>query len=173
MSSIYIRKAKVEDLSKIMEIIDAAKALLKKDGSPQWQDGSPNTDTLRQDIQNNECWLLMVGKEIAGTATLLTSNDPHYDVIKDGHWKNTTEQYATIHRIAISSKFRGMSLSKFFFSNLISIGYQQGLHNFRIDTHEMNRRMQKLITDFDFEYTGIIYVNDREDGRRVAFELNL
>lgn len=173
MSGIYVKKAKIENLSKVMEIIDAAKALLKKDGSPQWQDGSPSIDTLKQDIQNGQCWLLMVGKEIAGTATLLTSDDPHYAIIQDGHWNNTTEQYATIHRIAISSTFRGMSLSKFFFSNLITLGCQQGIRNFRIDTHEMNQRMQKLITDFDFKYTGIIYVNESEDGRRVAFELNL
>jgi N-acetylglutamate synthase-like GNAT family acetyltransferase len=41
MSNIYVRKAQLQDLPAIMKIIDNAKALLKADGSPQWQDGSP------------------------------------------------------------------------------------------------------------------------------------
>jgi ribosomal protein S18 acetylase RimI-like enzyme len=173
MSNIYVKKAQLHDLSRIMEIIDSAKALLKADGSSQWQDGTPNQATLTSDINNGDCWILKVGDQIAGTATLLTTPDPNYAEILDGQWKNTSDSYATIHRIAIDSNYRGMALSKFFLSNLISLGNRVGFTNFRIDTHELNQRMQHLVQQFDFEYTGIIYVNPGEDGRRLAFELNL
>jgi RimJ/RimL family protein N-acetyltransferase len=173
MSMIYVKKAQLTDLPRIMTIIDDAKALLKADGSSQWQDGTPAEATLCTDIENGDCWLLMIGNQIAGTATLLTTPDPHYSQILEGAWLKPTAPYATIHRIAISNAYRGQSLSQFFFSNLISLGCQLGFQNFRIDTHELNQRMQKIAQNFDFKYTGIIYVNATEAGRRLAYELNL
>lgn len=173
MSNIYVKKAQLQDLPAIMKIIDNAKALLKADGSPQWQDGSPDETTFINDINHGNCWVLKVDNQIAGTATLLTTPDANYENISDGQWKNTSAPYATIHRIAISPDYRGMSLGKFFLSNLITLGTHAGINNFRIDTHELNQRMQHLVQQFNFEYTGIIYVNPTGDGRRLAFELNL
>jgi len=48
-----------------------------------------------------------------------------------------------------------------------------GIHNFRIDTHEVNKRMQGLIRSLGFEYRGIVQVNQTKNGARNAYELNL
>lgn len=45
MSSIYIKRAQITDLNEIMNIISQAQAMLKADGSPQWQNGYPDTAT--------------------------------------------------------------------------------------------------------------------------------
>lgn len=172
MSAIYIKKAVREDLDCIMEIIDQAKKLLKEDGSTQWQDGNPSRETINGDIGKGYCYLLMVGNEVAGTATLMTEEDPNYSSL-EGQWVNDTDSYASIHRIAISQQFRNLHLSKYFFSNLISESYSLGIKNIRIDTHEMNIRMQKLINDFGFSYKGIVYVSPSPAGKRNAYELNL
>lgn len=169
---IYIRLAEKQDLDQIMEIIAEAKKLLKEDGNPQWQNGSPNRKMLAEDIALKRTYCLVANKEIAGVAVLLTTPDPNYSEI-DGAWKNNDEQYATIHRIAISTKFRGQHLSQFMMSNLISRGLMLGIHNFRIDTHEVNKRMQSLIKSLGFEYRGIVQVNQTKNGTRKAYELNL
>ena len=126
---IYIRLAEKQDLDQIMEIIAEAKKLLKEDGNPQWQNGSPNRKMLAEDIALKRTYCLVANKEIAGVAVLLTTPDPNYTEI-DGAWKNNDEQYATIHRIAISTEFRGQHLSQFMMSNLISRGLMLGIHNF-------------------------------------------
>lgn len=172
MALIYMRKAKTSDIDAMMEIIDEAKALLKADGSTQWQDGHPDRTLLLNDIEHGFARVLIVDGEVAGTATLMTAPDPNYAKI-EGSWSDTTDPYGTIHRIAISSKFRGLKLSKFFFSNLISDTYSQGIYHMRIDTHEMNKRMQHLVKEFGFKYTGIIYVSDAIDGKRLAYELSM
>lgn len=172
MALIYMRKAEVSDIDTIMEIINEAKALLKADGSPQWQDGHPDKEMLMADIEHGFARVLIVDGNIAGTATLMTTADPNYSKI-EGAWHDTTDTYGTIHRIAISSKYRGMKLSKFFFSNLISDTYAQGIYHMRIDTHKLNQRMQHLVKEFGFEYTGIIYVPDDFDGKRLAYELSM
>ena len=56
---VYIRLAKKEDLDQIMIIIDEAKKLLKKDGIPQWQSGSPNREMLAEDIAKERAYCLV------------------------------------------------------------------------------------------------------------------
>lgn len=71
--AVYIRSAKINDLDEIMLIIDEAKQLLKSDGSPQWQDGTPNSEIFQEDIKKKRCYVLVVGKQIAGVAVLMTT----------------------------------------------------------------------------------------------------
>lgn len=52
MSLIYVTRAKEADIPAIGKIFDQAKAFLKASGSPQWQAGYPNTDTVAQDLAN-------------------------------------------------------------------------------------------------------------------------
>lgn len=177
MSSIYIRHAQINDLPDIMNIITQAQAMLKADGSPQWQSGYPDSKTLQNDIMAQQCWLLIVDGTVAGTATLIVADDPNYRVITNGTWNNTTDPYATIHRIALNTNYTGQHLSKIFISNLISHSYQNGIHNFRIDTHQLNKRMQALATSTGYIHRGKIYVDEpaanHEDNARLAYELNL
>ena len=58
MAEIYLRRAQLQDLTAIMKIIDDAKELLKKNGSPQWQNGYPDQETFTQDIVMQTNWIL-------------------------------------------------------------------------------------------------------------------
>lgn len=171
MAQISIRRSTPADLDQIIAIVKQAKALLKADGSPQWQDGHPSRQTFVDDIADGTNWVLTVGKQIAGTATLKTTPDPTYQHI-DGSWVKPDEPYGTIHRVAISADFRGQHLSNYFISNLLTVGRLKGLTNFRIDTHPLNKRVQAIAKHFDFDYRGIIKVEDQIDPRRFAYELN-
>ncbi|MGX7059091.1 GNAT family N-acetyltransferase [Vagococcus humatus] len=172
MAATYVRLATLADLPQIMTIIAEAKELLKEDGSSQWQDGEPSRDTLQEDIHLQHCYLLVVGSQIAGVAALVTEPDPNYQQIAGEGWQKQGP-YATIHRIAISPSFKGQHLGRYFFSNLLTLAYQKGFRQMRIDTHEMNIRMQSLIQAFGFSYQGIIYVSPNPEGKRLAYELSL
>ncbi|WEV40160.1 GNAT family N-acetyltransferase [Lactobacillus sp. ESL0684] len=169
---VYIRKAVKEDLPAIIKIIDNAKQLLKEDGSPQWQDGRPNQAMFEQDIALKRAYVLVVKQKIAGVAVLQTTPDSSYAKIT-GKWHNNQSPYATIHRIAIDSEFRGQHLGQTFISNLLSCAIALGFSNFRIDTHALNKRMQALIESMGYQYCGIVQVDQTEDGARYAYELNL
>ncbi|MFC6259889.1 GNAT family N-acetyltransferase [Levilactobacillus fujinensis] len=173
MSLIYIRRATRADLPAIMPIIANAKALLKADGSPQWQDGYPNKAGITQDIDALQSWLLIVDGHVAGTAAQVVADDPNYHEITGDGWANTTAPYATIHRIALSADYAGQHLSHYFFSNLISTAYRDGVRNFRIDTHAMNQRMQAIATSMGYHFRGIVHVAEPGDNARRAYELHL
>lgn len=173
MAEIYLRRAQLQDLTAIMKIIDDAKELLKKNGSPQWQNGYPDQETFTQDIVMQTNWILINDNKVVATATLQLTPEPTYRNITQGQWQQPNEPYATIHRVAISSNYRGQGLSKLLFSNLLTVGQMQGIKNFRVDTHRSNKAMQHIAENFNFKKRGIIKVNDQNDPERLAYELNL
>ena len=173
MAEIYLRRAQLQDLKAIMKIIDDAKELLKKNGSPQWQNGYPDQETFTQDIVMQTNWILINDNKVVATATLQLTPEPTYRNITQGQWQQPDEPYATIHRVAISSNYRGQGLSKLLFSNLLTVGQMQGIKNFRVDTHRSNKAMQHIAENFNFKKRGIIKVNDQNDPERLAYELNL
>ena len=173
MAEIYLRRAQLQDLTAIMKIIDDAKELLKKNGSPHWQNGYPDQETFTQDIVMQTNWLLIHDNKVVATATLQLTPEPTYRNLTQGQWQQPDEPYATIHRVAISSNYRGQGLSKLLFSNLLTVGQMQGIKNFRVDTHRSNKAMQHIAENFNFKKRGIIKVNDQNDPERLAYELNL
>ena len=172
MSLIFTRRAQNSDVDKIVQILQDAITFLKKNGSTQWQSGYPNRATVEDDIKNGCAWVLTVDNEVAGYAAVVIGKDPNYAKI-DGEWKNNVDTYATIHRIAVASQFRGMHLSQFFLSNIISLTYAQGIHNFRIDTSRKNKIVQHIALSHGFVQRGIIQVDDPINPDRLAYELNL
>lgn len=173
MTLIYTRYADKIDLPEIMTIINEAKLFLKESGSSQWQGNYPNENTIQTDIKNKNALVLMVDNQIAGYAASIVGKEATYQNI-DGAWKNENDNYATFHRLAISSKYREMHLASFMFSDLISIMASQEIRNFRIDTSRKNKIMQHLAVKHNFIERGIIQVEeDPADPSRIAYELNL
>ena len=173
MSLIFTRRAQNSDVDKIVQILHDAISFLKESGSSQWQSGYPNRETVEEDIEKEVAWVLTVDNEVAGYAAVVIGREPTYADI-EGKWENNVDTYATIHRIAVSSKFRGMHLSQFFLSNIISLTYAQGIHNFRIDTSRKNKIVQHIAVSHNFIERGIIQVTeDPVDSSRIAYELNL
>lgn len=159
MSLIFTRRAQNSDVDKIVQILNDAISFLKESGSSQWQSGYPNRATVEDDIKNGCAWVLTVDNEVAGYAAVVIGREPTYADI-EGKWENNVDTYATIHRIAVSSKFRGMHLSQFFLSNIISLTYAQGIHNFRIDTSRKNKIVQHIAVSHNFIERGIIQVTE-------------
>ena len=61
-----LRTAAPEDLGKIMELIDQAKAFLKRNGVDQWQNGYPDQTCIEEDIRKGKGYLCILDHDIAG-----------------------------------------------------------------------------------------------------------
>ncbi|MCC4397157.1 GNAT family N-acetyltransferase [Limosilactobacillus reuteri] len=171
--AIYLRRANQDDLQRIMEIIEQARAQLKEKGNPQWQDGHPFPKTMKSDIKAGYNWVLIDNQKIVGTATLQLTPEQTYEEIKDGSWLKPNEPYAIIHRLAVLPSHNGQGFGKYIFSNLLTVGYLQGVRNFRYDTHYKNIPVQKIGQEIGFIKRGTIYIDDKIDNKHMGFELNL
>jgi RimJ/RimL family protein N-acetyltransferase len=105
--------------------------------------------------------------EIIGTVAVSFDGEKTYDVIYDGEWLSNGE-YAVIHRMAVDNAYKGRGLSSVLIKYIENICLDKGVHSIKIDTHNENISMQRVIKKNNFKYCGIIYVEDKS--ARLAFE---
>lgn len=161
------RKAIETDINNIMHIIKQAQAYFKEQGITQWQNNYPNTETIRNDIANNHSYVLLKNSKIVATAAVSFDGEKTYDSIYEGEWISNDE-FAVIHRIAVDNTFKGLGLSSQIIKNIEKLCLDKGVHSIRVDTHEENISMQKLLEKNKFQHCGVIYLEDCS--KRIAFE---
>ncbi|NLN41975.1 MAG: GNAT family N-acetyltransferase [Clostridiales bacterium] len=161
------RKAVETDLNAVMNIISQAQNYLKEQGIDQWQNGYPNRQTIINDIENGHSYVLLKDDIIVGTVAIIPGVEKTYESIYNGEWKSTGE-YVTIHRIAIDSRYKRLGFATMILDKAEELCNSLGISSIRIDTHEENLLMQNLLQKNNYEYCGIIYLEDKS--KRLAFE---
>lgn len=153
-----------------MSIVKDAQEYLRSQGLDQWQNGYPNVEQIELDIAENESYVVYTNEgEIVGTTVLCTRGEKTYDVIEDGQWLTPEDSvYGVIHRLAVKKESRGSGVAKFIFKTCEEMLVNDGIRSMRIDTHEGNKGMQKLISDMGYQYCGVIYLESGD--KRLAYE---
>lgn len=159
---VCIRKAVADDLDRIMDIFDEARSFMARSGNPtQWGDGYPTRGLVGSDIKSGHCYVCCTGEgSVVATFCVFASPEPNYATLYGGHWIDDG-RYHVIHRIASDGSIGGVGrycmewcVSKF--------------DNLRIDTHEDNAPMRKIIDDFGFKKCGRILMPD--GSWRIAYQ---
>jgi len=161
------RKSKETDINDIMNIIRQAQAYFKEHGIDQWQNNYPNTETISNDVHNNNSYVLLKDNKIVATVAVSFDGEKTYDSIYEGEWISNNE-FAVIHRIAVDNTCKGLGLSSQIIKNVEKLCLNKGVCSIKVDTHEENISMQKLLKKNKFQYCGIIYLED--GSKRIAFE---
>ena len=156
-----IRRAKMGDLDRLVEIFEGAKAYMRAHGNlKQWADGYPARSDLAADIENGNLYVMEDG-EIYGAFAMIYGDDPTYEYI-EGAW-NYDGPYVTIHRIAQAGGRRGVFKEAADFALTKSPCV-------RVDTHEDNGPMRRAIVKAGFSYCGIIFLADGNP--RLAYQIH-
>ena len=157
-----IREAKPTDMAAIMQVMDAAKKIMRQSGNMhQWGEGYPSEAVIMSDIENDGGFVIDDGGNVVGYFAFLPSPEPTYEKIYDGNWLDDEKPYHVIHRIASLPDAHGIfsSIMDFCFANE---------RNIRIDTHQDNLIMQHNILKYGFTYCGIIYLASGDE--RLAYQ---
>ena len=159
-----IRKAEKSDLADIMKIYRYAQDFMIKSGNPnQWAHVYPSEELVKSDIESGVCNVICEGEKVHGVFVLKCGDDPTYKRIDDGQWLNN-EPYVAIHRVAGDGEVHGLFRCASDYAKSCS-------DNVRIDTHNDNLTMQKLIMKNGYVKCGTIYVADGSP--RIAYHKNV
>jgi len=162
------RKAVEADIDNIMNIIRQAQIYFKENGIDQWQNGYPNYEIIKRDIDNQYGYVLLKDNGIVGTVALIFDGEKSYESIYGGSWMSSEEKYATIHRIAVHPRYKGLGLGSVIIKKIEEICFNRRINSIRVDTHEDNISMQRLLYKNGFKFCGTIYLEDGSS--RLAFE---
>ncbi|MBP5342696.1 GNAT family N-acetyltransferase [bacterium] len=166
-----IKLVTLDEIDEVMNIIEDAKELLKKD-SLQWQQGYPNKTVMSIDIQNNELYGYYENDYLLGIVALVKGLDRNYIEI-DGNWiEKASTKDLTIHRIAVRNGYHNRKIGDIFIKYSIEHAKNLSIKSIKADTHIKNIPMQKILINNGFSYRGIIYLKrDEVDNSRLAYEL--
>lgn len=168
-----IRKTTAADIDGIVPILDEARRTIAALGINQWQDGYPNREVIEEDVRLGQSYVLVKEGCVIGTFALVTNGDPTYDVIEHGHWTtgDDNRNYNAVHRVAIAVASRGSGASTAMIGFAADLTRMAGKTSVRIDTHEGNRVMRRMLEKHGFVHCGTIYLANGDP--RVAYELTV
>lgn len=162
-----LRKGRAEDAAAVGRLFEEARAALKGAGIDQWQDGYPNEEDARADIEAGVGYVIEEAGQVLAYACLAFGREPTYDVIFEGAWQGEGE-YGFLHRAAVAGEAKGRGLAGMLFDELKRQAKERGVGIIRGDTHRDNLPMQRVMAKSGLEYRGVIYVED--GSQRLAFE---
>ena len=157
-----IREAKPSDMTAIMQVMAAAKKIMRQSGNMhQWGNGYPSEAVITNDMEKHGGYVIEDAGRIVGYFAFLPSPEPTYEKIYDGNWLDEENPYHVIHRIASMADAHGIFISIMDFCFVRET-------NIRIDTHRDNTIMQHNIEKNGFIYCGIIHLASGDE--RMAYQ---
>ena len=168
-----IRKSTFGDAYALMVLFEEARGTIALLGIDQWQNGYPSRDVVGEDIALERSYAVIIDGEVRGTFVLIENGEPTYDKIYDGNWKtgNENENYLAIHRVAVSVAMRGKGISTAIIDYAAARARALGRRSLRIDTHEGNVVMRRMLEKHGFVYCGVIFLENGDP--RVAYEKDI
>lgn len=164
-----IREAKPTDITDIMQVMEAAKKIMRSSGNMhQWADSYPSETVIFSDMEKHGGFVIeeddgesLSSRRIVGYFAFLPSPEPTYSKIYNGEWIDDTLPYHVVHRIASYPDVHGI------FNDIMDFCFSYDA-NIRIDTHKDNRIMKHNLKKHGFTYCGIIYLAN--DDERLAYQ---
>ncbi len=161
MSKIEIRKAKYSDLDVLLGVYQKARGIMRSTGNPtQWSGGYPQRELLEEDISLGRLFVVECDGVTVGSFVFFIGQDPVYTHIEQGEWKGKGE-YGVLHKVASNGTVKGV------FAHIYNFAKSK-ITYLRIDTHQDNVVMQRVLDKHGFIRAGIVYMADGSP--RIAYE---
>ncbi|KMQ70639.1 GNAT family N-acetyltransferase [Chryseobacterium koreense] len=159
------RKANDSDSEKIWEILQQAIKRRKNDGSRQWQDGYPNQQTVKTDIEWGIGYVLTENEDVVAYSAILLNDEPAYDKIV-GKWL-TDGDFHVVHRVAVADAVAGKGYAMKIFSKIEEFSRANNVFSIKVDTNFDNGAMLHILQKLGYAYCGKVYFRGAE---RLAYE---
>ncbi len=152
-----LRKAQMEDLPDIMEIVADAVDSMRQEGICQWNAKYPARDIFAADIESGALYVDEETGRIVGMFALDEKNAQPYTAV---HW--SAENSAVLHRFAVAAQSRSCGVGEAMLLAAQRLAQKAGFDSLRGSTQENNLRMRRLFARCGFHLTGDIQYSGYE-----------
>jgi len=153
--NLHFRKAEVDDIPLIWEILQQAIHRRREDGSIQWQDGYPNPEVVAHDIEKESACVLTFNDRVVAYCSIAINDEPEYHRLH-GTWL-TQGDFVVVHRIAVADSEIGKGLATSLLLHAEEFALQHSIFSIRIDTNFDNTAMLRIIDKLGFVYCGEVF----------------
>jgi len=162
-----IRKAKSNDLKRIIEITKACAAFMISNNIFQWNEHYPNIETFKNDLIEKSLYVIEKNDDIIGCIVMSQNMDEFYSNVK---WITTNDKNLYLHRLAIHPKFQKMGYAKQLMNFSFDFAKKNKFISIRLDTFSENSINNIFYTKLGFKKLGEIYFRKQSNKPFYCFE---
>ena len=146
-----IRKANLNDLNCIMEIVRSIQAEMKQENNPQWNEDNdyPSKEKFIEDINKNALYVYETDYSIKGFMSITLDNKEYDELLK-----TSNEPAYVLHRLAVRKENRKEGLASKFFEYAESLAKENSISLLKADTEKHNFKMNNLFLKLGFKKKG-------------------
>lgn len=149
----------MQDLRKIMYIVDEIKQEMIENGSDQFSNDYPTITHFHDDIKNGHLYVRGIGTDIAG---IICINNKELGTPEDNiKWSKLTPCTA-FYRLFVNNLYRRRGIAKELILLAEDISKRQRLNYVKAATYEINEPMKALLESLSFKQVGKIYVETKK-----------
>lgn len=148
-----IRKAVLEDLNQILDIVKKVVVIMQNGGNDQWNDSYPGYDDFHADILAGDLFVYSEGDGTIKAVICLNRDEP--EEYRGIPWKYNRSALI-IHRMAVAPEFHGNGLAKELITFAEKRALELDLGYIRSDTSSRNSGMNTLFKKFEFDFRGTL-----------------
>ena len=140
-----IRKAVLNDLKNVFDIYLKAIEKLRSLGIDQWDEIYPDFETIKNDIERGEMYIMPLNGHIAACG-VINKEDEGYE---GGNWKYG-DNYRVIHRLCVNVDFQSMGIGKKMLQCLEDEIKKMKFDSVRMDVLPGNKRAIEMYKNFGY-----------------------
>lgn len=145
-----IRKAKLNDLNSIMEIIKSTVEEMKTYNNNQWDENYPQAKDFTNDIESGNLYVDDDRGNIKGFICVNFIEPVEYENI---NW-SSNDKSMVIHRMAVNPKFRQQGVASEMMHFAEKLASDNNVVYLKTDTYSINTKMNSLFKKFGFNLVG-------------------
>tara|TARA_B110000977_G_C11089920_1_gene496348 strand:+ start:6122 stop:6622 length:501 start_codon:yes stop_codon:yes gene_type:complete len=134
-----IRRGKLSEIEKTIEITRACADKMISEGVFQWNNLYPNKNVFQKDVARNEFYVILNEGAIIGCIVISSEKDPEYSKID---WLSKDKTHYYIHRLAIHPHFQKKGYARKLMDFAETLAIKNEIASIRLDTFSKNSRNQ-------------------------------
>ena len=151
-----IRKAILDDLQSIMDIVAKTIILMRQEGNSQWNEDYPTSDVFSNDISTNSLYVYSNQEIVRGFICINMTSPNEY---ANACW-NSDAEFIVLHRLAVHPDARKQGVGSRLLRFAEDYAKKKGISYIRTDTNNNNVGMNALFEKFGYTKVSEIRLRD-------------
>ncbi|MHC4131926.1 MAG: GNAT family N-acetyltransferase [Planctomycetota bacterium] len=154
-----IIKAKEEDISGVMYLLNKCIKDMQSNGIDQWDESYPTKDMIAEDIQNQYMYAIKDSKDFVAIVTLNSKGAPEYDTVR---WLTEDGKSLFIHRLAILPNWYRKKIATKLMEFAEGYALENNYVSIRLDVYSQNFKGVGLYESCGYQRTGQVHFRNKK-----------
>ena len=142
------------DIAVIASVLRECVRHMTAQGSDQWDDVYPNTESVAEDVRSRSAYMAMDDSACIGAITLNEVQEPEYRSIL---WLTDSPRVLVVHRLAVRPELQGRGIAGRLMDFAEDFAVANGYASIRLDAYTGNPRALALYDSRGYVRTGQVY----------------